>query len=346
MELLLSVQSFFGAHGATWMGTLLPLALLAVVTSIIIHTTILILGRAFSLKEIENYAISEMLQAVSVAFIAIFLVVIISGTMELANTFIAGSVTCGSGEPIQIEAGDDSSMDSAYEVIRCRVQTKAKELADIQGKIQSSSDIANKFNLLNLGLSLFGIQVFSGNWVSSIYKEVETYRIINTLATNMLISLNVQSQLLEYLRNNMINIFIPVGILMRSFYFTRAPGALLISLGIGMYFVFPVFYVLLDPGFVAAPASTTPPAPQTANLYCYPTMSTVASVISTVETAGQGSSSGLSLSALRNNLAKYYVDMMIHPLICLFLTMVFIRYLMSVLGGDTYELTKMVTKVI
>jgi hypothetical protein len=339
MDLLLSLHLY-----GEW-ASLLPLTILAVMTAFIIHLTLLMIGRALSIRDLETYAMSEILQAAATAFMAIFLVIIVGSAMSVAGMFIAGSVQC-EGDSINIESGD-GIMDDAYEAIRCRIQSKAQDLADVQKDIQTDSGIAAKFNVLNLQISIFGLTVFSGNWLGDLYKETETYRVVNNMATNMLISFNAQSQLLEYLRLNMLDIFIPLGILLRSFYFTRGPGALMISLGIGMYFIFPVFYVLLDPGFVAAP----PPAPEAQqimpNPYCYATMSSSATIIRTLEVAGgQGSSSGLSLTSIKDDLAQYYVDVLLHPLIAFFLTLVFIRYMMTILGGDTYELTKMVSKVI
>ncbi len=346
IDLLLSIHMFLGENGEFGLGwdTLLPLSLLAVMTAIIIHTVVLMFGRAFSIRELETHAMSEILQAVSSAFMAVFLVLMVGGAMTVAGMFITGNVQCA-GKSIQIEKGN-GIMDDAYAAIRCRIQSKAQELADIQRKIQTDSDIAWKFNALNIKLSVFGFPVWDGGWSSSLFKETETYRVINNLATGMLISLDAQSQLVDYLSLNMLDIFVPLGILLRSFFFTRGPGALMISLGIGMYFIFPVFYVLLDPGFVAAPPD--PPAPQQIepNPYCYATMSTSASVMRSVEASGLGSSSGLNLVDIKNNLAEYYTNLILHPLIAFFLTMVFVRYMMTILGGDTYELTKMISKVI
>ncbi|MDD5171780.1 MAG: hypothetical protein PHF60_01970 [Candidatus ainarchaeum sp.] len=339
MDLLLSLHLY-----EQWT-SLLPLTILAVMTAIIIHVTLLMIGRAFSIHELETYAKSEILQAGATAFMAIFLVVIVGSAMSVASMFIAGNVQCA-GDSIHIESGS-GVMDDAYSAIRCRIQSKAQDLAEVQKDIQTDSTIALKFNALNLQISIFGLAIFNGNWVSSLYKETETYRVVNNLATTMLISLNAQSQLLEYLRLNMLDVFIPVGILLRSFYFTRGPGALMISLGIGMYFIFPVFYVLLDPGFVAAPPAAPSSQQIMPNPYCYATMSSSATILRTLEVSGgQGSSSGLSLTNIKDDLAQYYVDLMLHPLIAFFLTLVFIRYLMTILGGDTYELTKMVSKVI
>lgn len=342
--LVLSVASFFGEHGINWESTWLPLCILAVISAVIVHTILLMIGRAFSIKELEAYAKSEILQAAATAFMAIFLVLMVGSSMQLAQSIISGEVQCGS-TPVRIGTTPDSTMDEAFAAIRCRLQERAVAVANIQDSITSSQATADEFNVLNLAISTFGFTFFKGDWYDDLYTPPETKRITNNLATVLLIGLNAQSMLVEYLRVNMLHVFIPVGILLRSFYFTRGPGALFIAIGIGMYFIFPLFFVLLDPGFVASPP---PPSLNVAKhpSYCYATMSNTVSLLSTLENAGLGSSADLSMSMVRDELSKSYISLMLHPLVALFLTLVFVRYIMSILGGDTVELMKMVGKVV
>ena len=350
---ILTIQSFLGAYGANWMGTWLPLSILAVMTSVIIHNILLMIAKAFSIKDLENYATAEILQAASTAFMTIFLVVMVSSAMTVAGSYITGSITCN-GNAINIKNDLPGSeydisnkvMDTAYSAILCRVQDKARTMAIVQNEILTSGETIDTFMKLNIALSNFGITWLKGDWFSSVYRDAETRRLVNNLATTILIALNTQAELISYIRVNMLHIFLPVGILLRSFYFTRGPGAFMISLAIGLYFVFPMFYVLLDPGFIPAPPPP-PPGQQAAPQFCYPTMSSAITLISTINTpAGSGTGSALSFAEMRNELSKTYISIMLHPLVAFFLTLVFVRYMMSVLGADTTDLTKMVTKVI
>ena len=337
--MILSVSSFYG----NWAGWL-PLALLAVIISVFIHVALRMFAHAFSIRELEAYANSEILQAAATGLMAIFLVLMVGSAMDISRGLIHGEVQC-EGKAYHVGTTSNTTMDEAYSAIRCRLQSRAVEVAQIQDSITSSSLIAFEFNALNIAASIFGITIFKGDWISSLYKSTETTRITNNLATVMLIGLNAQSSLLQYLQINMLHVFIPVGILLRSFYFTRGPGALMIALGIGMYFIFPIFFVLLDPGFVA---SSIPPqlGGEQKPTYCYPTMSASVNLLTTLENEGLGSSGGLAFESLGEDLSKSYIALMLHPLIAFFLTMVFVRYMMTVLGGDTFELTKMISKVI
>jgi hypothetical protein len=347
---VLSIASFLGSAGASWLGTWAPLCLMAVITTITFHAILVMAGRAFSIRELEAFAVSEIMQALATALIAIFLVVILTGSMELAKSYISGTIKCGGGALLingttTISQAGDTVMDSAYKAIRCTLQVRAKNVADIQKAMLSDGTLKTEFNLMNMAGSIFGVTIIRGDWIPSLYHDTETARIVNNLATVMLIGLNAQSSLLEYMRLNLLNIFLPVGVLLRSFYFTRGPGALFIAIAIGMYFMFPVFYVLLDPGFTPAPPDTgqNTPAPKP---YCYNTMSTTVSMVNTMQQAGVGSSTTLTFSSMRDELTRTYIGLMLHPLVALFLTLVFVRYMMTILGGDSYELTKMVGKMI
>ncbi|MBU0532504.1 hypothetical protein KKB44_03350 [Candidatus Micrarchaeota archaeon] len=354
--MIFSIESFYGdLGGSNWESMWLPLCILAVLTSFIIYNILLMFGRAFHIRELETFAKAEMLQSAATAFMAIFLVVMVSSAMQLAATYIAGEIVCG--EDVirigQIDPGATdierteqahANMDLAFDAIRCRLQQRAQDIADIQSSL-AGIPVWNEFNAMNIGLSSFGITFFKGDWVSDLYESTETKRITNNLATVLLIGLNAQSAILMYIQANMLHVFIPLGILLRSFYFTRGVGALFISVGIGMYFIFPVFFVLLDPGFTAAP----PPPPtvtQETPAFCYATMSNTLTMLQTIEAEGTGSTGDLAMASLGEDLSKSYISLILHPLVCLFLTMVFIRYIMSVMGGDTYELTKMITKVV
>ena len=338
MNVMLAAIDFFGGW-YHW----LPLSLIAIMTAIIIYTALFMLGRGFAIAELEKFAKSEMLQTAATAFMAIFLVLMVSSAMEVTRGLIHGELICGS-EAMNIGTTANSTMDEAFNAIRCRLQYRAKQVAEIQDYINNDAMVAAKFNAINMMGSIFGITLVKGEWFPELYKSTETMRITNNLATVLLIALNAQSYLLEYLRINMLHVFIPVGILLRSFYFTRGPGALFISMGIGLYFIFPIFFVLLDPGFVAAPLPTATPAEQ--QPYCYPTMSTGVTMMTTIETGGLGSSEVLVISSIRNELSKSYISIILHPLIAFFLTLVFVRYMMTILGGDTFALMRMVGKVI
>ena len=164
------------------------------------------------------------------------------------------------------------------------------------------------------------------------------------MATTLLIGLNAQSAILDYMKANLLHLFLPLGLLMRSFYFTRGAGALLMSMGLCMYFVFPIVFLLLDPGFTPAP----PPSPDTRSIpqqQCYQTMSSTAQMLRLAQgSAINPISAQPSLDS--TDLSKSYISLMLHPLVALFVTIAIMRYVMSILGGDTFEVLKFIGKMV
>lgn len=337
---LLSVTDFFGDAGAEWMAHWMPLTILAVIVTVIFYNGFLMIARAFGWKDLEREAKSELLQAAATALIAIFLVFLVSEGMAFASEVISSDLLCG-GSVRHID-----SLDDALDAIReCRIQTRAQQVAQVQDKLCTGAKTRAMFNFLNFDLSFFGLTVLKGNWLPSIYKGTEERRVVNSLATVLLISLNAQSYLLLYIKANMLTVFLPLGVLFRSFKFTRGVGALFMGLAIGLYFIFPVVFVLLDPGFVITPLPESPPP--SPDQYCYPTMGFATTMFETMEASGAATGlEELSLGSLTRGLSQTYVSLIIHPLVSLFITLAFVRYIVTILGGDTASLLRMVAKVV
>ncbi len=352
---LLDAMDFFGSW-ASW----LPMCILATLIAVTIYALFIAFAKAFKMTELEHYAESEILQAIATALMAMCLIggaTIVTG----AGSFVAGVlgssssyVTCG-GTQMPVMAGNingpsdtsdqvaTQSFQDMLAIVQCRLQEKAMAIAKIQDAIVSGS--ALDFNLLNMQVSFFGITVFRGDWIGSMFQETESIRISNNLATVLLIGLDAQSFLVLYVKNTMLTMFIPLGILLRSFQFTRGAGALFISLGVGLFFLFPVFFVLLDPGFVKVDSPPVMGSPQVlAQQLCYPTLSAAVAMVST-NTAGAATQS-LSFARISDQLSQAYIGLILQPLVALFLTLAFVRYMMTLLGGDPYTLMRMVTKVI
>jgi hypothetical protein len=345
----LSIQFFGLQSGGNVWDNWAALSIAAIMVAIIFNTVLLMIGRAFSVKELQAYAESEILQAAATFFMAVFLVVMVGSALEVINDYyLHGTVQCGN-QTIPIETYSASNpnwdpgqaMSGAYQDINCNLETQAMEIAAIQDYIFSDASTADEFNALNTQYSFFGITVYRGDWNTALYQTTEDKRITNNLATVLIIALDAQSAVATYLQATMLTIFLPFGILLRSFQLTRGVGALMIALGIGFYFIFPVFFVLLDPGFTPTPVpAPTPAQPQ---VYCYATMSSTASMIQSV---GVGSTSDLVTELSGDDLSQSYVALLVHPLVALFLTLVFVRYIMIILGGEPYELMKMVGKLV
>ena len=70
-------------------------AVAAVMVVVLVHITFLMIAKAFSMKEFENYAASEILQALASFVMIGSLILMVNGAMDLAHGIIGGEVSCG-----------------------------------------------------------------------------------------------------------------------------------------------------------------------------------------------------------------------------------------------------------
>lgn len=322
-------------------------ALLATAVSIAIHALLVGMGKAFNLQDLEKYAQSEILQAVA----TVVMVGAVATSIDLADNF-AVDYFIGPGQ--ELPCGEDpmpvEDLGGSLDLLQCRMKFRAGIFATLQKDIIESAGSP----LWRQGFywAIFGIPVIQGAYFSDLYREIETYRILLNLTTNMLIVTNTVAVFTDYIKNNMLSLFLPLGLILRSFHFTRNIGAFFMAIAIGFHFVFPIMYLVTDPAYVRPSGYATPPVPEEGNS-CFPTFTGVITQL----VAGAGGSGGggggggatsrhVALEELRNDISSVYFTVALHPFIALSLTLVVVRQLMYFLGGEGQDLMRMVSKVV
>ncbi len=323
-----------------WVG----LALLSTMTVLLIHLIILMLARAFDIADLKAYAESEMLQAAATFVMAGSIIILLGGASNFAYTQLlsGGQVQCG-GSMMDLGHGENSFA-KGLEIVRCRLLEKATAMYDLNNEVNKQAKDSGIFDKLNDRESLFGMAVSQGDWDPTLYEQAESYRYANTVSANLMIALNAQAFFITYVEKNMVVFFLPLGIILRGFNFTRAIGAFLISLAIGLYFILPVIFVLTDPGFVRVPPISNV---ATVPSYCYSTFAGVITLVNLpkVETIAE-TQTQMTLSSASSALGNLYTSLIVQPFVVLSITLVFIRYGMSLLGGETMELMRLAGRVV
>jgi hypothetical protein len=272
------------------------------------------------------------------------------------------TVDCG-GESIALSQLKAEGDVGAIAVIKCRMMEQAVELAHLQKEVYESVDgvfssstpfnifgapysFFNVFTALSVYNSLLAIPVFQGTYVDAWYSAAESYRLLNYLTTSFLIGLNALIVFIDYISQNMLEFYLPVGLILRSFQPTRGIGAFFIALALGMYFIYPVLFVVTDPGFQKVDISLQKPNPAKPEL-CYPTFSGASTIMDQQTQAGQDLSANLgSIKAGVMIFQKIYTVVMLRPFIILAITLIFVRYMMFLLGGEPYEIMRAVAKMV
>ncbi|MBS3067408.1 hypothetical protein J4450_01790 [Candidatus Micrarchaeota archaeon] len=332
----------------------LPMTVLVSFIIIILHGTLLGIAHAFSVQDLKRHAKAEIVNAFATLLIAIFLVYLVFEIQEFSlKYFLCASNPLDSSAPLQcpkFDCGGDSvtidQLTNSIDLLKCKMGERANEFSGLQEEVTSAAAVP--LGLLTTYFSIIGIPVFQGNYVTSWYQEAETYRLLNNFMTTLIIGTNAVTVIADYVKNNMLSFYLPLGLLLRSFYFTRSVGAFLMALAIGLYFIYPILYIITDPGFVR-PSFTAPPRPpELESPLCYPTLSTVTFAMSSssVEAVATSGGSTLSVAQLKSEVSELYLSVFLHPFVVFAITIVFIRYLMNILGGETQDLLRAVGKVI
>lgn len=332
------------------------LGIMASMLVITVHALLIAFGKAFNLQELEKYAKAEILNALATVLMVVFLITLLNQVEDFSLRYFLGCQGGAFGSPAVCPSfkcgGSTISVDkltNSIDLLQCRLSDKAAAFADLQQQLTQSAvdrDPFSVFNRLNMYISILGIPIFSGQYVSSWFKEAETYRLLNIFMTNLLVGINALVVTADYVKATMLTFFLPLGLVLRAFQFTRSIGAFFMALAIGMYFVYPVLYVITDPGFVKPTYNPSKPI-QTGQPLCFPTFSSVSySLYSTVPNPSSGGGGQMELSQLSNDIANIYATLLLQPFIIFAVTMVFVRYMTYILGGEPADILRALAKVV
>lgn len=323
-----------GVYG--W-GLLSLLATLAVFFALVV---IYMFGHAFSLENVKRFAVSEFFEVVASAAMIILIVFLLwEASSGGLFTFISESVlregstiVCGTKIRHVTDLGP-------LEVAKCKVQGKITQLDDIYQRIYDKNMKLETWG--STCLILFGVQVYCGDW--SVHSVVEQAHLLGEKIVPLQVSLHGQYALLEYINENMLAVFLPLGILLRVLPLTRGLGGLLMAVAIGFYFVFPIVLVLTDPTFVRAPPSQV--SPITSSQACFASFRGAVAVYNSFILPSIGDAQ-LSYGNWSELLVQLTVQILFYPFIAFAVAIVFIRSLTPVLGGDTGDIMRMVGKLV
>ena len=198
------------------------IALLSVLILFFIEIIHYMFAKMFMDQRGQTIAIAEIIDNIAIALIIIFLVFIANG-ISAALTFPQQAK-----QPINILAIEQS-----------KEQTLLM-LASTEEILKSAaSDARWVLPLSSTFIGLMGIPVFQGNWWGAIYRRASEVQFLTQKGTELAVFLTAEYYLLDYISKYMLSIFLPIGIVLRAMKLTRGLGALLISISIALYYIYP-----------------------------------------------------------------------------------------------------------
>lgn len=342
--MMFSLPSIF-LPGGDWFTGWLPLVFLVTLTVIFFYGLVFMVSKAFNFEQLQRAAISEIYNTFATFFLAIFLVTFLTAAFNFFSYFFGSStVVCDAFGKISITSS------SPVEVIRCKLSEKAAILSELYEKVLVSarepfSDFYRSWGILGFPIYYQGSYIWQTE-PSSLYYEVENYRLLNSVIVTLLIGINAYLGSINYVANNMLTVFLPVGIVLRAIPFTRSIGALLISLAIGLYFIYPFLFILTDPVFIKPDIPYLDIKLEKPELF-WPTFKGVVAFSSLPSYSTATRAFNLSnVEDIAKDLSQIYYFFIVHPIILLSMTLIIVRYLVFLFGGEGFELYRLAMRVI
>lgn len=229
------------------------MAVIAVLVSFALSAISFMFSRLFSSKDLEKFAKSEFMFALSSAVLIAFLIFFIDVIAVKSTAFV---VSLSSDRPILMPI----------------VQANPSPFTVAEFYLNHTSVCAQTKYIEAIGLAIPVSALASvqwsggGNTSQGLPSSAQsTLRVLanNTLTRNIVTTANgyltgivydlvyinyliyVQKNLLIFAEQTMLLIFLPIGVVLRAFPMVRGTGNLMIALAIGMYFVYPMTYGIL-----------------------------------------------------------------------------------------------------
>lgn len=307
------------------------MALNLVIISIVLSAFALGISRALQSKKLWSIGMEELMQSV---INAAMLGAIVSGaalSSQIASSMLEGN---DFGDCTYLKSTSNSPI--------------AYSACAVEGTMQKGWGVANELNMLSFGIGALSSMRIDINVVSAAPFDALSYSAKNYLqwADEIRFSLSlleINRQALFFIMQAAFSLFLPVGLLLRLFFATRKLGGAIMAGAIGFFIVYPLAFcafvwdfssleesydnAMADLGSLSASLAPVPAIDwdkggEIANLL---------KNLSGNEIASKTSLPYASVSAFEANLQMYAI---VYPLICLLITIVSIREMAAMLGGE------------
>lgn len=340
------VAATVGGHG--WV----PVSLVAVLIMFFAVSLAYMVSYAFNLMDLKRWAKTELQQAVASTILIglIFGVVMVedeAGTtiaqsygvqymQALTERAAAGIVAPG------LEGGKVSPFDVAYAQLRAMSDCTQKFYLDAYNTAE------NWEIFFTLGLR-FGIDKYTIDIAEPIkflmmlamWQELnQAYYLANNL-TWLALATYFQMNFLAWIETSAFTVFLPLGIVLRIFPFTRGAGAVLMAIAIGLYLVYPMMMVVMYTMVDTPKGCVLPEMKKEPEKIC---ASDPAAFTHLQERLVREQKTKLGEGA--SETAKMIVYAYFFPLVNVIVTIGFIRTLASFLGADIAEIGRGIFKLI
>ncbi|MCX8198180.1 MAG: hypothetical protein N3F07_03245, partial [Candidatus Micrarchaeota archaeon] len=329
-----------------WIGICVLAAAIALSLAALLH----MFGVAFGLQSLVLYAKSEYMQVLATALIIV-------GAVAMVN--VGGNVL-GSLAAQLAAASGNTGITNIPPDLRADPFVLAKEYI-LQVPIECMSTIYDFVLVRNYwleGISSFGFNRGNVEGISPSYFLAGHVSFSKFAMQNMFyLSLfqYIQYFVLEFSQYTMLQIFLPLGLILRVLPITRGVGGLLTAFALGFGFVFPATYVLIIAMMPSNQYACT--HIDTANDFSRqmfgakflgddPCFNNAGARGMAIYQSKANSDKDIDTAALMHAVKQLYLQVVFYPMISLIITFTFVRQTGSLFGADLAEIGRGLIKII
>ena len=195
-------------------------------------------GIGFNLPEVKAFANAEISQAIISALLLLALLIAVAGMDQLSSLAIQSAhlpIQCTGGEPCYITAST-YYLQTLYDTANEGARMELSQAIENQAAASYGSNLQTNF--WYLGFAGTSIRINAG-------KSIEAERagaVFDTLS-KLMVSIEAQKYFIYVISYGIAPLFLLLGLLLRTFFFTRKLGGLLLAIAIALFIVYPLTYV-------------------------------------------------------------------------------------------------------
>lgn len=205
----------------------LRLATIVVTISIILSGIALGLGRSLGYRNVENFGKEELGQSIINAALLGVAAAIVETTKSISADAVKNTVC-------QTAVSDD-----AISKISCLQQNLGSGLFGLIQENIKTLNIVGYYQTLNLNFGSFSIQPFIN--LAGISSTLQAQLLA---LENILIIINLNAHFVDFVSQNALGVIFALGLIFRALFATRKLGGFLIALSIGLFVFYPVFIMI------------------------------------------------------------------------------------------------------
>ncbi|MCX8175191.1 MAG: hypothetical protein N3E51_03230 [Candidatus Micrarchaeota archaeon] len=309
--------------------------------SLFITVLVQMAAKAFSLQQLELWAKAEYAQVA-----VTFLIIAFAVGMVSAGNWVMGEVTgklaLASGN-VELKKAAEGHLRDPFKIAKAYI---------VNGPIRCEDRIYNIVFRINFFVELassisfdaFGVEGTGGSF--ALAGPVSLAHYINKAIVYLGIFHYVQYYLLHFSQYTMVQIFLPIGLILRSFAPTRGAGGFVCAFALAFGFVFPITYVL-----IVAMMPNSSHACTSISAYeegekspCATSYGSAMRVYYEVK-MNEEKHAGI-LEQIKNTITVLYMQALLYPLFALIITFTAMRQGSSLLGADLAEVGRGLLKII